>query len=113
LAVRSRHWFFGADVAPDQGRTNDAALLVEHDRAVHLTGEADAGDFFGSKVGTRDSFANRDAGGTPPVFGVLLGPADLRRIERLVFFGGGRDDAAIAIDDDGARSSGTMSIPST
>jgi len=78
---------------------------------VHLTGEADAGDFFGSKVGTRDSFANRDAGGTPPVFGVLLGPADLRRSERLVFFGGGRDDAAIAIDDDGARSSGTYVNP--
>src|SRR5258708_31792065 len=99
--------FFGADVAPDQCGTNDASLLVQHDRAVHLTGEADASDVVGSKVGARDGFANRDAGGTPPVFGVLLCPTNLRRSEWLVFFGGGRDDAAIAVDDDGARSSGT------
>jgi len=76
-----------------------------------LTGEADAGDVFGAEVGTRDSIANREAGGTPPVFRVLLGPADLRRSERLVFFGSGRDDAAVAIDDDGARSSGTNVDP--
>jgi hypothetical protein len=78
---------------------------------VHLTGEADAGDFFGAKICVRNGFANRDAGGTPPVFGVLLGPADLRRSEGLVFFGGGRDDAAVAVDDDGARSSGTNVNP--
>jgi hypothetical protein len=45
---------------------------------VHLTGEADAGDFFGAKICARDGFLNRNAGGAPPVFGVLLGPADLR-----------------------------------
>jgi hypothetical protein len=78
---------------------------------VHLTGEADAGDFFGAQICARDGLANRDAGGTPPIFGVLLGPADLRRSEGLVFFGGRGDDAALAIDDDGARSSGTNVNP--
>src|SRR5712664_1950773 len=102
---------FGANVAPDQRGADDASLLVEHDRAVHLTGEADAGDFFGAKAGTRDGFANRDAGGTPPVFGVLLGPTDLRRSEGLVFFRRGGDDAAVAINDDGARSSGSNVNP--
>jgi hypothetical protein len=78
---------------------------------VHLTGEADAGDFFSAQVCTREGFANGDAGGTPPVFGMLLGPADLRRSEGLVVFGGGRDDAAVAVNDDGARSSGTNVNP--
>jgi hypothetical protein len=74
---------------------------------VHLTGEADAGDFLGAKICTCDGFADRDVGGTPPVFRLLLGPADLRRSERLVFFSGGGNDAAVAIDDDGACASGT------
>jgi hypothetical protein len=78
---------------------------------VHLTGEADAGDFFCAQICARDGLANRDAGGTPPIFGVLLGPADLRRSEGLVFFGGGGDDSAVAVDDDGARSSGTNVNP--
>jgi hypothetical protein len=78
---------------------------------VHLAGEADAGDFFGAEIGARDGFTNRDAGGTPPIFGVLLGPANLRRSERLVLFRGGRDDAAVVIDDDGPRSSSTNVNP--
>jgi hypothetical protein len=76
-----------------------------------LAGEADASDFFGAQVCTGDGFANRDAGGAPPVFGLLLGPANLRRSERLMFFRGGGDDAAPAVDDDGARSSGTNVNP--
>jgi len=43
-----------------------------------LAGEADAGDFFGAQIGAGDGLADGDAGGAPPVFGVLLGPADLR-----------------------------------
>jgi len=45
---------------------------------VHLTGEANASDFFGAEIGILDGLANCDTSGTPPIFGVLLGPADLR-----------------------------------
>src|SRR6266478_5409443 len=96
---------FSANVAPDQGGTDDASLIVEHNRAVHLTGEAKASDFFSFEVGTRDGLANRNARGAPPVFGMLLGPADLRRSEGLMLFRGGGNNPAVAIDDDGARSS--------
>jgi hypothetical protein len=102
---------FSANVAPDQSGANDPTLLIEHNGAVHLTGEANANDFFSFEVGTRDDLANRDAGGAPPVFGMLLGPADLRRSEGLMLFRGGGDDPAVAIDDDGARSSGTNVNP--
>ncbi len=42
---------------------------------------------------------------------MLLGPTDLRRSEGLMLFRGGGDDPAVAIDDDGARSSGTNVNP--
>src|SRR5260370_7282792 len=96
---------FSANVAPDQSGANDATLLIEHNRAVHLTGEANASDFFGFEAGTRDDLANRDARGAPPVFGMLLGPADLRRSKGLMLFRGGSDDPALAIDNHGPRSS--------
>jgi hypothetical protein len=70
--------FFGANVAPDQCGTDNASLLVQHDCAVHLTGEADAGDFFGGQIRARDGFTDGEASGAPPVFGMLFGPADLR-----------------------------------
>jgi hypothetical protein len=74
---------------------------------MHLPGEADAGNFFGAQICTCNSFADRDASGAPPVFGLLLGPPDLRRSEGLMFFRGGGDDTALAVDDEGASSSGT------
>src|SRR6266568_3153346 len=102
---------FGSHVTPDQSGTNDAPLLVQHDCTVHLTGEADASDFFGAEIGARDGLLNRNTRGPPPIFWLLLGPAYLGRSKGLVFFGGGGDHAAMAIDDDGARSSGTNVNP--
>jgi hypothetical protein len=78
---------------------------------VHLTGEADAGYFFGAQTGARDGFADGDACSAPPVFRLLLSPSDLRRSERLMLFRGGGDDAALAVDDEGARSSSTNINP--
>jgi len=98
---------FSANVAPNQGGADDASLLVEHYCAVHLPGETDASNFFSTQIRAGDRFANRDTRGTPPVFRLLLGPADLRRSERLMLFRGGGDDAALAVDDEGASSSGT------
>jgi hypothetical protein len=74
---------------------------------VHLTGEADAGNFFGAQIRGGNGFANSDAGVAPPVFWMLFGPADLRRSEGLMLFCCGGDDAAEAVNDEGASSSGT------
>ncbi len=46
------------------------------------------------------------AGGAPPVFGVLLGPADVGGVDGGVVGGGGGDDAAGAVDEHGAGAAG-------
>src|SRR5580700_9301420 len=76
-------------VGPDESRTKDLAFCVEHNAAVHLTGEGDGVDFLRVTGGYSGFEATGDGklGGAPPVFGVLLGPADLRRTDPGV--GGG------------------------
>ena len=69
----------GALVAPDEGGAEDLAVGVEHDAAVHLAGEADGFDF-GAVTGCAAALrapAMAFLRGAPPVFGVLLGPADV------------------------------------
>jgi hypothetical protein len=73
---------------------------------VHLPGEADARDIFGAETGFGDGFGNGDATGTPPIFGMLLGPSDFWRSEGRVFFGCGCDDAPVLVDDESASSAG-------
>lgn len=101
----------GADVAPDERGTNDASMVIKKHGAVHLAGEADTGDIFAGEIGIRERLANGEAGGAPPILGMLLGPADLRRGEGLVIGGGRRDDPAVAINYDGARAAGANVDP--
>jgi hypothetical protein len=70
---------------------------------MHLAGETDAGDVLPSKIRASQRFADCDAGGVPPVLGLLLGPANLGRSKGFVIFGGGRDEEAGLIDYDGPR----------
>ena|SRR5207248_2342034 len=70
---------------------------------MHLAGEADAGNVFACEICCRKRFAKCGAGGAPPVFGMLLGPANLRRRERLMVCRGGRNEPPALIDDDRAR----------
>jgi len=70
---------------------------------MHLAGEADACNVVAAQVRAGQSLADRDGAGAPPVFGMLFGPSDLRRGERLVFFGCGCEQAALFVDDKGAR----------
>jgi hypothetical protein len=70
---------------------------------MHLAREADAGNIVGAEVRAGKCFANRNSAGTPPVFGLLFGPADLRGSERRVLFGRGCEQAALFVDDEGAR----------
>ena len=71
----------GALIAPDQRGPQNFAIRVEHDRAVHLPGEADgfnirrgiAGDFASLCQGAGNGLLRR----APPVFRVLLRPSGL------------------------------------
>jgi hypothetical protein len=95
------------DIAPDQCRTHDLVPLVEHDRAVHLPGEADTGNVLRPKARVCQGLRNRDATGPPPVFRLLFGPSDLRGGKRRVFFGCGRDHVALFVQDQCARAART------
>jgi hypothetical protein len=96
-----------ADIAPDERGTDYLTMFVEHDGAVHLPGETDAGNFIGAEAGLLDRFRNGYAAGAPPVVGMLLGPTDLGRGEGSVIFGRGRNDVTVLIDDQGTCTAGS------
>ena len=73
---------------------------------MHLPGESDAGDLIGRHSRGGQGFPHRDPTGAPPVFGILFRPADLRRGKRRVFFGSGRDYAAVLVHNQGASAAG-------
>ena len=58
------------------------------------------------EAGRREGFADGEAAGAPPVFGMLFGPADLRSGERLMFFGSGGEEAAGMVEDEGTSAAG-------
>ncbi len=74
--------FVGPLIAPDNGRTNDCALGVEQNRAVHLPGKTDAGDLIAGNIRSPNGILNGELAGFPPVSRILLGPSGLRRGER-------------------------------
>jgi hypothetical protein len=86
--------FFAALVAPDERGAHDFTGGVEQNRAVHLAGEADTGDFLGANRRFLQGFSYGDAAGAPPIARILLGPARVRRSERLMFFTARCDDGA-------------------
>jgi hypothetical protein len=73
-------------------------VFVKKHGAVHLTGKADAGYILTAEIRARKRFANGEAGRAPPVFRMLLGPANLRRGKGSMIRGGGGDNAAVAVD---------------
>ena len=70
----------GALVVPEDRRPEHRSFGVEHDEPVHLAGEADPGAARGRR---REHGLRR----VPPVLRVLLGPAGLRRRERVPSLG--------------------------
>jgi hypothetical protein len=73
---------------------------------VHLPGEPDAGNLIGAQGGASECFPHCDPAGTPPVFGVLFRPTNLRRGEKLVLLSSRCDDPAALADDYGASTAG-------
>jgi hypothetical protein len=53
---------------------------------MHLTRKAYARNVFSTKLGLPQCLTNRDATSPPPIFRVLLGPANLWGSKWLVFF---------------------------
>ena len=99
LAVQFAALVLGAHVAPDQSRTHHPVLIIEHDRAMHLAGESDAGNVIGAEARLGQGFANRQPAGPPPVFRLLLGPANFRRSEWGMFLGGRGRHPALFVED--------------
>ncbi len=98
----------GALIAPDEGWAEDFAGFVEHDAAVHLAGEGEGFDGLGvaGVESGLEGAADGDLGGAPPVFGVLLGPADVLGVDGGVVGGVRGEDASRAVDEEGAGSAG-------
>ena len=71
-------------VVPEDRRPDDVAALVEDDEPVHLAAVADRG-------GLDAEVGECGVGGARPVAGILLGPARLRRRERIVALRAGED----------------------
>ncbi len=65
-------------VVPENRGANDPFIGVECDEPVHLTREADAGE-----LASRRDLGERRLGCAPPVLRILLGPAGVRRRERI------------------------------
>jgi len=71
---------------------------------MHLPGKTHARNVRAAQPGFREGRFDGKSAGAPPIFRVLLGPANLRRTEMLMLFRSGRDDFSLCINDQGARS---------
>jgi hypothetical protein len=94
----------GTLIAPDEGGTNHFIAGIQQNCPVHLSGEADAGDFVGAVSRGVESAPNRQTAGSPPIARILFCPARLRRGEGRMLFRTRRDHAPLFIDDESAGS---------
>ena len=86
----------GALVTPDDGAAQDAAVFIEHDKAVHLAGNTESAHESRIHAGLIQHRADRVLRGVPPVGGILLGPAVLRLIHGI-FDGSGGHGVSVRI----------------
>ena len=82
-------------VTPDQRRTQNLIVLVQQNRAMHLPGKPDCGNFGSVNSGGRNRLAHRRPGRTMPVVRILLCPASFWRGERNMLAGCGAHNFAI------------------
>jgi hypothetical protein len=101
----------GALITPDEGGTNHFIADIQQNCPVHLSGEADAGDFIGAGSSGVESAPNRQTAGSPPIARILFRPLRLRRGEGRVLLRAPRDDVPVFIDDQSAGSAGAVVNP--
>jgi len=94
----------GAHIAPDERRTHHPTTFVEHDGAVHLSGETDTCNAGPFQVRALQYLRNGNLASSPPIVRMLLGPANLRRRKRSMFVRCGSDYPPIPVHDQGAGS---------
>jgi hypothetical protein len=94
-------------VAPDQGRTNEPAILIEQDRTVHLAGKPNTRDGIGGNTGVANRLLNRDGRRPPPVSRILFRPTRLGTPKGLVFGRSRRENLTAIVHDNRARSAST------
>jgi hypothetical protein len=70
---------------------------------MHLAGEADTSNVLGTQPRFLNGPRHGNAAGTPPIFGMLLGPSDFRRRKWHMFFRGRSDNAPLFVDDQRPR----------
>ena len=83
-------------VAPDNGRTDDFVLLVQHDQSMHLAADAQGNDIVLADAALLQHGMNRADRGVVPVLGILFRPAVLRLIHR-VFHRRGADAFSVLV----------------
>ena len=75
--------FGRASITPQDSRTQDLIVLIQHHKRVHLTGNADALDVRRLDGAVAQHLGNAVAYGVPPVVRVLLCPAVLRLLHGI------------------------------
>jgi hypothetical protein len=74
---------------------------------MHLTGKTYAPNIFSAKVGLPQCLTNRGAASPPPIFRMLLGPANLWRSKWLVFFRRGCEHRSTLVNNERPRAAGS------
>jgi hypothetical protein len=82
-------------------------MRIEQNRAVHLSGEADAADCLSARTELRKGLRDGATACFPPIARVLLGPADLRRLKGNVIRRSRCEHFSALVNDKGARSACT------
>ena len=96
----------GSLVAPDDGTAQDLAVFIEHDKTVHLSGQADALDILGRNAGLLHDGADGPERRIAPVSRFLLCVAVFGLIKGILD-GVGGDDLAGLIKQYGLGAAGT------
>ena len=90
-------FFGGTLVAPDDGGTDDFVFFIQHHKAMHLAADAHGNHVFFVYTALLKHCTDRADCGIIPVLGILLCPAVLRLIHRILH-GCGADTLTVLVE---------------